>query len=142
VRSAPQSRRTLPQLERLLLRAQKLTWKIRPEDFAEWLVGRGFDSDSADAGGVGGYFEDVWQYMKELKPEQKRICAECGDDSADRLYDRSDTRYCSAKCRQKAYRKRVTGKASPRTRKRNGTVNRYTSSAEIESQSVMHEGAA
>jgi hypothetical protein len=99
-------------MERLLRRAKNLAFKIETKDFAEYLVARGYDSESAEAGFVGQWFDDVWQYMQKLKLPQTRICAECGDEDADRLYARSDARYCSAKCRQKAYRKRVTDKAT------------------------------
>jgi hypothetical protein len=50
-------------------------------------------------------------------------CAECGQDvwaktdlvarKREFRWVRRDARYCSAKCRQKAYRKRVTARASP-----------------------------
>jgi hypothetical protein len=90
---------------------------------------------------VGTFLDDIGRELADRRVEPKRICAECGNDDADRLYDRSDSRYCSAKCRQKAYRKRVTGKASPRAGKRNGTRQRYSSPAEIELQSVTQDGA-
>jgi hypothetical protein len=121
-------------LERLLKRACNLAWKVHAKDLAEFLVARGYDSESARAGFVHDYFSDVEEYMRKLKPPQRPTCAECG---ADELY-RSNGRYCSRKCRQKAYRKRVTAKASPRTAKRN---ERYASRAETEVQSVTQSHA-
>jgi hypothetical protein len=108
-------------MERLMRRAQKLMSKVREEDFADYLVARGYDSGVV---GPSEFFSDVWYLMHKRAPPPPRICAECGNDSADRLYDRTDSRYCSAKCRQKAYRKRVTDKASPGTAKRNGVTDR------------------
>jgi hypothetical protein len=57
-----------------------------------------------------------------------RTCAECGEPIGLKLMGpghaevskyRPDARYCSRKCRQKAYRKRVTAKAQPKKKSRN-----------------------
>jgi hypothetical protein len=105
-------------MERLLRRAEKLAWQIDQEAFAEYLVARGYDSNSAEADFVGQWFDDVWWYMKKLRPAKDGpMCAECGQEC-----DRLNSRYCSSRCRQKAYRKRVTDKASPRPANRNGVT--------------------
>lgn len=48
------------------------------------------------------YLDDVRQYMPE---DPYPVCAECGGDWDE---SRADRRYCSARCRQRAHRKRVT----------------------------------
>jgi hypothetical protein len=57
------------------------------------------------------YLSDVAEYANQAA---KRQCAVCGLELDSRIYSvRSDARYCSPGCRQKAYRKRVTARASP-----------------------------
>lgn len=82
------------------------------------------------------YFFDCWHVMEERERSArapKLICVECGEpiDASNRLTaderalvitltgnlptvnPRSDIRYCSSKCRQRAYRKRVTAATHP-----------------------------
>jgi hypothetical protein len=60
------------------------------------------------------YLSDVDEYAGKLPP--KRRCFECGHELDCFAYKaRSDARYCSPRCRQKAHRKRVTARTSPAT---------------------------
>jgi hypothetical protein len=60
-------------------------------------------------------YERVVEHSADLPPQNGEPvrCAECGRACEPRTNSsrraRSDTRYCSSKCRQKAYRKRITG---------------------------------
>ena len=93
---------------------------------------------------VTAYLEGVAVRMKEAPAP---TCAECGEEldavgrglaralsvsyqtilQDQRLKDRrSDHRYCSPKCRQKAYRKRVAAKTRPKKRSRHGDTSRIT----------------
>jgi len=53
------------------------------------------------------YLSDVAELMRKDDVVVRR-CAECGDS----IPSRTDARYCSPRCRQRAYRKRVTALAS------------------------------
>jgi len=66
--------------------------------------------------GLGELLDTVASYMKKIQTEHQYDpwpkCIECGEDIQ---YDltvhekhRKDVRYCSGRCRQRAYRKRVT----------------------------------
>jgi hypothetical protein len=69
------------------------------------------------------YLENVGAHM-HLSADKK--CAECGSgfhnltglNEIALRFTRADARYCSAKCKQKAYRKRVTAATSPPMSKR------------------------
>jgi ssDNA-binding Zn-finger/Zn-ribbon topoisomerase 1 len=64
---------------------------------------------------LGDVLEDIGELMKKQEAESEaRTCAECGGSLA-HLDGRA--RHCSPKCRQAAYRKRVTVRASDRTEK-------------------------
>lgn len=108
--------------ESIIRRATKLAWTVQAEELAAFLVAGGHDSGTIDVAFIGTYFSDVWHYMDKLKPPQPKRCAECGDDGAD--MDRANMRYCSPKCRQKAYRKRVMDKTLRVQQKRNATPKR------------------
>jgi endogenous inhibitor of DNA gyrase (YacG/DUF329 family) len=120
-------------MERLMRRFEKLLRHMSAEDFADYLIACGKDEDGCC--GVDFFFE-VWQILHKRAPSKRPWpeCAECGRHS-DSL-ERSNTRYCSAKCRQKAYRKRVTEKTSLRTAKRN---ERDTSMPEIDGRPVTQQ---
>ena len=59
--------------------------------------------------GLGEFLVDVAYYMKKLQTEEQydpcRKCVVCDRDIDS---ERANVRFCSPKCRQKAYRKRVT----------------------------------
>jgi hypothetical protein len=78
------------------------------------------------------FFGDLHELMRKGITEHEPKCAVCGKPvigSISRALaqlgvekicsPRSDTRYCSARCRQKAYRKRVTAGRIDRRRSRN-----------------------
>jgi hypothetical protein len=73
---------------------------------------------------LGEFLDTVAHYMKKIQTTEqydpRPKCIECGDDIE---YDltvhenyRKDVRYCSARCRQRAYRKRVTENNSNRAK--------------------------
>jgi hypothetical protein len=91
--------------------------RVDAEKLANVLVAHGFDFDDADEiGGLGQYLSDVREFMERLRPEQKQPCGVCGCDIR-RETDcrRPEVRYCSAACRQRAYRARVTARQAGRT---------------------------
>jgi hypothetical protein len=127
-------------LERALRRAGNLLRRdrISEQDFADYLVersggGGGDDEVGGDACYVGLYFEQVWEIIRKLRLTSKRPpCAECGRAQMQDTY-RANSRYCSASCRQKAYRKRALQmKPTKRAAKRNGSPVRYASSQQSE----------
>jgi hypothetical protein len=87
---------------RTLTRMAKLAWKVRAEALVSalngWQPPRGF------------LF--LFTYLSDLEElsRRPRPCAECGTNLKEY---RSDARYCSPSCRQRAYRKRrVTARLS------------------------------
>jgi hypothetical protein len=56
--------------------------------------------------------QDVAEILHGVRPEQDRPCVVCGEDVQEHDSRRPDARYCSAKCRQRAYRARVIGRES------------------------------
>jgi hypothetical protein len=99
---------TLRTLARLRRMAHKLNAKLLAEVLVPDALSRG------DLRALETYLGDIVEYAKDLTP--KRHCATCGDELDSAFsYMRSDACYCSRRCRQKAYRKRVTARASPAT---------------------------
>jgi hypothetical protein len=91
----------------------KLASQYGQQDVAEALMKHCTERERSEVYFVGTYLDDVWQINREAEKAAEPRCCECGrsvrewkDDSGG--YARSDARYCSAGCRQKAYRKRVT----------------------------------
>jgi hypothetical protein len=73
---------------------------------------------------LGEFLETVAYYMKKIQTKEQYDplpkCIECGKDIEHDLtvYEtyRKDVRYCSPRCRQRAYRKRVTENNSNRAK--------------------------
>jgi hypothetical protein len=101
-----------------LMRAVKviarLAWKYRTEDIAAALMKHCSSRERGDAAFVGTFLDDVWQLNKEAERELEPRCCECGRDilGTKDTGPRADARYCSPKCRQHAYRRRVTHRTS------------------------------
>lgn len=74
--------------------------RIGHEQLAAFLIRHGVTKDTA--GSLGQFLTDVAYYMPD---DPVPVCAECGGDWDEA---RADRRYCSTRCRQRAYRKRVT----------------------------------
>jgi hypothetical protein len=95
-------------LQRLRLAVKiiaKLASKYEDKDVGEAMMKHFSARERGDATFVGTYLTDVWEINREA------------EEAAG--YARSDARYCSAKCRQKAYRKRVTAKRADDRPRRN-----------------------
>ena len=110
-------------LQRLMRAAKviaKLAWKYRQEDVAAALLKHCTERERGDAYLVGSFLDDVQQINRKAENDAEPRCCECGGnicDAKDRSV-RSDARYCSPKCRTRAYRKRVTADRSANGRKR------------------------
>lgn len=101
-KSAPTLRSALRTLTRL-----KATAQAPCEEAAKAFLGY-HTADSIQC--LGEYLIDVAGIMARLA---KRPCASCGKEITSRLYGaRPDARYCSHRCRQRAYRKRVTARTT------------------------------
>jgi hypothetical protein len=87
-------------------------WRYSHEAIADALRKSGIDGGTAAF--VGQFLCDLWE-SKILEEHPAPRCAECGGITArgplDTSRPRSNARYCSNKCRQKAYRKRYGKKA-------------------------------
>jgi hypothetical protein len=95
--------------ERAIKRLAKLAGHIDEKDLAEWMI-QGDKVGACHAGDlwfVATWLDDIAQSgvreYEESKPCLK--CVVCGNDSH-RLEVRRHARYCSDKCRQRAYRQR------------------------------------
>jgi hypothetical protein len=78
---------------------------------------------------LGEFLETVAHYMKKLQTAEQydppRLCVVCGKSIGMVTdYTRRDIRFCSPKCRQKAYRERVTDNQPRRPSKCNGNAER------------------
>jgi hypothetical protein len=132
-----------------LMRAVKiiaeLAWKYRQEDVAMTLLKHCTRREREDVDFIGQFLVDVSDLNRKAEAEAEPRCCECGDSiynkkdpnrkiakllgvcSATIEQDigqkhsamRSDARYCSPKCRQRAYRKRATDNRSASGPKRN-----------------------
>lgn len=97
-------------------RTVNLRWVLRTLARVEWLFNRvdaeklacAIGAQSDRLGGLGQYLLDVAEHAKRLHPEREQPCVVCGRDIRDADVSRPDARYCSAACRQRAYRARVT----------------------------------
>lgn len=115
----------LQRLMRAVKTISRLARKYRQEDVAAALLKHVSQRDRESVAFVGGYLSDVWELYKEPEREAEPRCCECGKNICDikacecakhgideDLLPRTDARYCSAKCRQRAYRKRVAANRS------------------------------
>jgi predicted nucleic acid-binding Zn ribbon protein len=97
--------------ERAIKRLVKLSKQISNDALADWMI-QGDKLDNCDAGDlwfVATWLGDMCEQGGAI-PEYERskphlACVVCGEDSH-RLETRQHARYCSDKCRQKAYRLR------------------------------------
>jgi hypothetical protein len=117
-------------LERLMRAVKviaKLASKYRDEDVAEALMKHCTVRERVASAFVGTFLTDAWESNRKaeeaVEAAEPRCCG-CGQSVHEWTknssgYARSDARYCSAKCRQKAYRKRVTAKHGGGGRRRN-----------------------
>lgn len=103
-------------LERLLRAVRAITRvakQYRNEDVVEALLKYATLRDREDVAFAGTFLTGLWESYRQADEEAGPHCCECGDHLRDRNDGnadgiiRSDARYCSAACRQKAYRKRV-----------------------------------
>ena len=95
-------------VERAVERLSKLARHIDAEDLADYLIDRGNVRRVDDAAFVGQWLVDAWEYMRDRRADLRPKCIVCGADEL----DRPNARYCSDRCRQKAYRQR-NGSAAP-----------------------------
>jgi hypothetical protein len=119
-------------LERLMRAVKviaKLAWQHEAKDVADALMQHATVRERENVPFVGQYLQDVESYYREADAAAEPRCAECGrsiyygkkaiarfsgidpqtvarDTGTRYAVARSDARYCSAKCRQKAYRNR------------------------------------
>lgn len=112
-----------------LLRAAKtiawLAWKYEQKDIAAALLKHCTQREREDVSLIGQYLVDVWELYHQAEREAEPRCREC-NSSVHEWKDglaRSDAR-CSPKCRQRAYRKRMTANRSASDRKCNDAANR------------------
>jgi hypothetical protein len=111
-RMAHEKRTTL----RTLARLRTLVHRQSYEELAELLLSYGLHP--GDVLHLSTMLEGAADHMAKLNKRTKRKCLECGEEiDWDFGTARADTRYCDARCRQKAYRKRL--KAHMRLRKCN-----------------------
>ena len=95
-----------------LARVEALTY-FTNEQLAEYFAGLNVKADRLWF--LGDLFEGIGELMmKQEAKSQERKCAECGGSLA-HLNGEARARHCSPKCRQAAYRKRVTVRAPHRT---------------------------
>jgi hypothetical protein len=101
----------------------RLGWKYKHEDVAAALMKYCSPRERGDAAFAGSFLTDLWELNRKAEEGVEKLCCECGTHTVDEWkgsgYARSDSRYCSAKCRQKAYRKRVTAERSAGRPRRN-----------------------
>jgi hypothetical protein len=110
----------LQRLMRAVRIIAKLAWKYRQQDVAAALMKHCTKRERGDAYFIGTYLDDVFQLNRKAEHDAEQHCCECGDSVHERKDRdaRSDARYCSPKCRTRAYRKRVTTNRSPNRCKR------------------------
>jgi hypothetical protein len=106
---------TVKTVLRTIRRVTLLATAISAEDLAKELIRHGV----TDALSAPEYLNDVWQKVNKLAPDKgEPLCQVCGTGT---WRDRKHARYCSASCRQKAYRKRRIARHRRQT-KRNETA--------------------
>lgn len=101
----------------------KLAWKYDKETWLNDLGRYATVKQESDVWFVGDYLDEIGMVLSKRRVEPR--CRQCGDKINIRRGDdepdaRADAQYCGPKCRQRAYRGRVTASAPKRKRKRNG----------------------
>jgi endogenous inhibitor of DNA gyrase (YacG/DUF329 family) len=106
--SRPPTRQlTLQFVLRTFKRVDMIAARYSAEAIAKALIERG-----ADLGCPAEYLRDIWEYMRDLKREAgvdihahpNGNCPQCGHDIG---RDHNGARYCSNRCKQRAYRLRL-----------------------------------
>ena len=112
----------LESLMRAVKTIERLAHKYDHEALAAALLKDCSRKDREAVAFVGLYLHDVWrEHLRGPDQASWPRCYECGRDIERPDGDpRADARYCSPKCRQRAYRKRVTASPSAESRKGNG----------------------
>jgi hypothetical protein len=113
----------------------KLAWKYPDDAWTEALGPYATVKQEGEVWFVGPWLSEIADELDRRRQRRgdARPCSECGKDILNNIrYDnrgaRSDARYCSPKCKQKAYRKRaVTARAHATDNKRNELKKRYGS---------------
>jgi hypothetical protein len=103
----PTRQLTLQFVLRTLKRVQEMT-RLDEKLLAETLVA---ERAPPDVQGLGEYLETVGHFMQKLGFDSNKHpngnCAQCGDE----IYrDHNGARYCSDRCKQRAYRLRLNGR--------------------------------
>lgn len=99
-------------VRRTLARVRWLADRVDAEELANVLVAHG-GAQRDNVQYLHDYLGEVHEYLTRVRPEPK--CTVCG---IERVGPRPDARYCSPRCRQRAYlarRTRVTGRPTGRT---------------------------
>jgi endogenous inhibitor of DNA gyrase (YacG/DUF329 family) len=84
-----------------------------------------------------GFQAALTREARARKRGASRVCAQCGKQFAPK---RNDARFCSAPCKQKAYRKRVTANKKPRAG-RIGTRNAVTANKKRADPGIANRNA-
>ena len=100
--------------ERAIKRLAKLVFEISNENMANWMIegDKLGECRAADITCVAGWLTDVAHVgkVKEYDAAKAPRCVICGEFAR----DRSHSKYCSSRCRQKAYRQRNALNAASR----------------------------
>jgi predicted nucleic acid-binding Zn ribbon protein len=114
--------RTVEEVLRTLARVEALGKLGRNEDVAAALAPH---LNGCRIQGLGEFLVDVAYYMKKIQTQEQyspsRLCVVCDRDIDS---ERANVRFCSPKCRQKAYRERVMDNQPRRPSKCNGNAER------------------
>ena len=114
--------RTVEEVLRTLARVEALEKLGRYEDVAAALAPH---VNGMRIQGLGEFLDTVACYMKKLQTEEQyspsRLCVVCDRDIDS---ERANVRFCSPKCRQKAYRERVMDNRPRRLSKCNESAER------------------
>jgi hypothetical protein len=109
---------------RTLARLKTMVHQSSKEELAELLLSNGLRP--GDVQHLAEMLEVVADRMLKQDTRPKRKCAACGAELNHQFYEaRPGARYCSAGCRQHAYRKRINPRL--RRQKRNTPADRYAS---------------
>lgn len=85
--------------------------------------------------------EDLTDLVEKLRREKPgRNCSHCGREIDSRVYIRS--KYCNRRCKQKAYRKRVTVKSAPANLQPSHIANCYGSPVAGDGPAVTEDCAS
>ena len=135
--SRPPTRQlTWPFVLRTFKRVGMISARYSSEAIAKALIERGVDIPSAQ------YMSDIWDYMRDLKSaaggsihaHPNGNCPQCGHDIG---RDHNGARYCSNRCKQRAYRLRLNGEIA--RKKRNKPAVRDASSSAPHKSNVTNQ---